>query len=49
MSPYHGFLHTPTEYPALVYDLMEPYRGYIEKTVFNTIQRSQEAGVEKKE
>ncbi len=26
MSPYHGFLHIPTDYPSLVYDLMEPYR-----------------------
>lgn len=41
MSPYHGFLHVPTDYPALVYDLMEPYRGYIEKIVFNTIQQAQ--------
>lgn len=30
MSPFHGFLHTPTEYPALVYDLMEPTRGTFE-------------------
>ena len=34
LSPYHGFLHYPVDYPALVYDLMEPYRGYIEKRVF---------------
>lgn len=37
MSPYHGFLHKPTDYPALVYDLMEPYRGYFDKVVFDTI------------
>lgn len=35
ISPYHAFLHTPTDYPSLVYDLMEPYRGYIEKIVFD--------------
>ena len=38
LSPYHGFLHIPTDYPSLVYDLMEPYRGYIEKKVFETVQ-----------
>jgi CRISPR/Cas system-associated endonuclease Cas1 len=26
LSPYHGYLHEPTTYPSLVYDLMEPYR-----------------------
>jgi CRISPR/Cas system-associated endonuclease Cas1 len=31
VSPYHGFLHTPTDYPTLVYDLMEPYRGLFEQ------------------
>ena len=43
MSPYHGFMHVPTDYPALVYDLMEPYRGYIDKVVFDTIQEIQNA------
>ncbi|MDD9867987.1 MAG: CRISPR-associated endonuclease Cas1 [Candidatus Campbellbacteria bacterium] len=38
MSPYHGFMHIPTDYPSLVYDLMEPYRGYIEKNIFETIK-----------
>lgn len=38
LSPYHGFLHKPTDYPALVYDLMEPYRGYFDKVVFNTVK-----------
>ena len=33
MSPSHGFLHTPTTYSSLVYDLMEPYRYLIEKAV----------------
>jgi hypothetical protein len=31
LSPFHGFLHTPTNYPSLVYDLMEPYRGLFDK------------------
>lgn len=49
MSPYHGFVHTPTSYPALVYDLMEPYRGYIDKVVFNTVKYCQENNYEKTE
>ena len=40
LSPYHGFLHIPTDYPALAYDLIEPYRGYIEKAFFNTVLES---------
>jgi len=35
LSPYHGYLHTQTGYPALVYDLMEPYRYLIEDAVFS--------------
>jgi hypothetical protein len=31
MSPYHGFLHETTDYPSLVYDLIEPYRGIFEQ------------------
>lgn len=42
LSPYHGFLHKPTDYPALVYDLMEPYRGYFDKVVFDSIKEMQE-------
>lgn len=42
LSPYHGFLHKPTDYPALVYDLMEPYRGYFDKVVFDSIKELQE-------
>ncbi len=38
LSPYHGFLHTPTDYPALVYDFFEPYRGYIDKIVFEVVR-----------
>lgn len=39
LSPYHGFLHKPTDYPALVYDLIEPYRGYFDKVVFDVIKQ----------
>ena len=30
LSPWHGFLHEPTTYAALCYDLMEPYRYWFE-------------------
>lgn len=33
LSPSHGYMHEVTSYPALVYDLMEPYRHLIEKSV----------------
>jgi CRISPR/Cas system-associated endonuclease Cas1 len=42
LSPFHGFLHKPTDYPALVYDLMEPYRGFFDEIVFKTIKENQE-------
>ncbi len=38
LSPYHGFLHEPTDYPALVYDFFEPYRGLFDKVIFNYIR-----------
>ena len=38
LSPYHGYLHVQTEYPALIYDLIEPYRGYFDAVVFRTIR-----------
>lgn len=31
LSACHGYLHEPTGYPSLVYDLMEPYRYIIEE------------------
>ncbi len=37
LSPYHGFLHQPTTYPSLIYDLIEPYRGYYEQRVCEVI------------
>ncbi len=33
LAPTHGFLHEPTTYPSLVYDLMEPFRVWIEGAV----------------
>ncbi len=41
LSPYHGFLHKPTEYPSLVYDLIEPYRGYFDKVVFDYFKQQE--------
>jgi len=49
LSPHHAFLHLPTNYPSLVYDLMEPYRGYIDKVVFNTVQEAQKERLDAKE
>ncbi|MCY4010531.1 MAG: CRISPR-associated endonuclease Cas1 [Candidatus Saccharibacteria bacterium] len=40
LSPYHGYMHVQTEYPALIYDLMDPYRGYFEKAIFNSIKKA---------
>jgi len=40
LSPYHGFLHTPTDYPTLVYDLLEPYRGLADVVVLQTLLAS---------
>ena len=37
LSPYHGFIHIPNSYPALVYDLMESYRGYIDKAIYDRL------------
>lgn len=33
LSPAHGFLHEPTGYQSLVYDLIEPYRYTVEDAV----------------
>lgn len=41
LSPYHGFLHEPTDYPSLVYDLMEPYRGTFERVLLETWAKEQ--------
>lgn len=47
LTPYHGFLHKPNDYPALVYDLIEPYRGYFDKVVFDTLQEHKKENEEK--
>lgn len=33
LSPFHGYLHDPTTYPALIYDLMEPYRSTFDRII----------------
>ncbi len=38
LSPFHGYLHEPTDYPSLVYDLFEPVRGYYDKVVFKALR-----------
>lgn len=38
LSPHHGFLHRPTDYPSLVYDLIEPYRYIAEGAVRRTLE-----------
>jgi len=42
LSPFHGFCHEPTDYPSLVYDLMEPYRPGIEKAVWQAVKEDPE-------
>ena len=37
LSPCHGFLHEPTNYPSLIYDLMEPYRYILEHAVAKVV------------
>ncbi|WP_298636759.1 CRISPR-associated endonuclease Cas1 [uncultured Umboniibacter sp.] len=46
LSPYHGYLHTATSYPALVYDLLEPYRGRIERVVIDAYREDSSIGVD---
>lgn len=36
LSPAHGYLHEPTGYPALVFDLIEPYRYLVERAVLES-------------
>ena len=39
MSPNHGYLHTPTSYSALIYDLIEPYRYLVEDSVVAALEK----------
>ncbi|GIW62781.1 MAG: hypothetical protein KatS3mg090_0607 [Patescibacteria group bacterium] len=48
LSPYHGFIHKPNDYPSLVYDLMEPYRGYFDRVAFGVFKKVSDAGIDKK-
>lgn len=38
LSPFHGFCHSPIDYIALVYDLMEPYRPGLEKHLYEFLK-----------
>lgn len=46
LSPSHGYLHEPTGYPSLIYDLMEPYRYLIEDAALEAQQIPLEQGVD---
>ena len=37
LSPSHGFLHRPTDYLSLVFDLIEPYRIWVENSVAEAV------------
>lgn len=39
MLPTHGFLHEPTSYTSLIYDLMEPYRYIFEDAAFEAWEK----------
>jgi CRISPR/Cas system-associated endonuclease Cas1 len=39
LSPFHGFLHVQSDYPALIYDLIEPYRAHFEKIAAEQFQQ----------
>lgn len=42
-SPFHGFLHRPTGYSSLIYDLIEPYRHWVDRSV---MEAAVQVGVE---
>lgn len=39
LSPNHAYLHVTTDFPSLIYDLIEPYRYFIENTVKDCVIR----------
>lgn len=39
LAPMHGFLHVPTHYPALVADLLEPYRYCIDRPIWEAYRQ----------
>jgi CRISPR-associated endonuclease Cas1 len=44
LSPHHGFLHKPSSYPSLAYDLLEPYRGDADRCVFRSLKSALSRG-----
>lgn len=40
LSPAHGYLHEPTKYTSLVFDLLEPYRYIFEQSVSDAYMKS---------
>ena len=40
LAPTHGFLHEPSSYIALIYDLMEPVRWWMEAAVFEAVSQA---------
>ncbi len=44
LSAVHGYLHVQTSYPSLAYDLMEPYRDWIDRSVFEAASEGQRDG-----
>lgn len=42
LSPWHGYLHEPTSYPSLVYDLLEPLRHFVDQAAFKAWHASRD-------
>ena len=40
LAPTHGFLHEPSGYTALVYDLIEPVRYWMEQAVYKAVMKT---------
>nr|WP_223827375.1 CRISPR-associated endonuclease Cas1 [Undibacterium oligocarboniphilum] len=49
LAPTHGYLHQPTNYISLVYDLIEPFRYIFEQAVFASYQRLSENNTDENE
>lgn len=43
LSPHHGFLHEPSSYASLVFDLIEPYRTWAERAAHEAAKSDQGA------
>lgn len=46
LSPFHGYFHEQTDYPSLVYDLIEPYR-YMECEAIRRTEPRKQKGLSK--